>query len=325
MSHGPRTPRSTGPTGRDPKGTMKMKRHLSAAGGALLLTAAAASVALVGGSGPSQAAGSPSSAYGIAATGAFPFDPTPHVVSDDGSLVTDSAGSAPDNPLLTGGLLEVSAENGAASARLLDLGVGHGIVDQLPPELATQLQPVCDGFEQVPVEDVTDPVTGQLLEGALEDALNEVGANTDPVDISAITALDLGDLLPDQLGGLCDVLAGEGGLLDADVVEASCQGDHGTTTIAGLQALGLPVEIGTETAGDSLTIPGLLSLTVNRQTSNADGTFTVDALVLGLFGQEEVVVASATCGRVTFRDEPEPDPDDPPSPTPVETDLPVTG
>lgn len=299
-----------------------MKRHISAVTGALLLTAAAASVALIGGSSTSSAAGSPSSAYGIAATGAFPFEPTPYVVSEDGSLVTDSAGSAPENPLLTLGLLEVSAENGAASSRVVDLAVGDGILDNLPEELATQLQPVCDGLDQIPLDQVTDPVTGEILEGALEDALNEINANADPLDISAITALDLSELLPDQLSGLCNLLAGDGGLVGAGIIEASCQGHTGTTTITGLTALGLPSEIGTEAVGDSLTVPGVLSLTVNRQTENANGTFTVDALVLSLFDQEEIVIASATCGRVTSR---EPNPTNPPSPTPVETNFPVTG
>jgi hypothetical protein len=302
-----------------------MKRQLSTAIGVLLLLAAAASVALIGGSGPSQAAGSPSSAYGIAATGAFPFAPTPAVVSDDGALVTDSAGSPPDNPLLAGGVLEVSARNGAASASLARLTVGDGILDQLPEDLGAQLAPVCDGLEQVPLERVTDPVTGELLEGALEDLVNQIDENAEPLDLSGITALDLSQLLPSELSGLCDVLSGEAGLLGAGVVRASCTGSSGATTIADLKALGLPLEVDTEAVGDSVTVPGVLSVTVNRQTANADGTFTVDALVLDLVDQEEVVIASATCGRVTTASDPAPDPDEPPSPTPVEVDLPVTG
>lgn len=297
-----------------------MKRHLSAAASVLLLTAGAASVALIGGSGASTAAGSPSSAFGIEATGAFPFAATPSVVSQDGSRVTDSAASLPDNPLLSGGLLEVSAENGAASSTVADLAVGDGILAMLPEDLASQLQPVCDGLDQIPLEQITDPLTGELLEGQLEDLLNQTSGT--PIDLAAITALDLSRLLPQDLAGICDLLAGDVGLVGATAIVASCTGSSGTTTIADLTALGLPLQIDTEQANATTEIPGVLALTVNRQTDNADGTFTVDALVLRLFDQAEIVIASATCGRVTFRD---PNPTDPPSPTPVETNLPVTG
>jgi hypothetical protein len=299
-----------------------MKRHVTTAAGAALLTAAAATVALVGGSSSSTAAGSPSSAYGIVATGAVPWEATPSVVSTDGSLVEDSAATVPDNPLLTGGLLEVSAENGYASATVADLAVGDGILAMLPEDLSGQLAPVCDALGQVPLDQVTDPVTGDLLEGQLEDLLNQVSGSS-PIDLSAITALDLSNLLPGELTGLCDLLAGDVGLVGAGAVEATCTGHDGATSIADLTALGLPVDIDTEQANATTEVPGVLSLTVNRQTANTDGTFTVDALVLDLFEQEQVVIASATCGRVT-RDHRH-QPSDPPSPTPVQTDLPVTG
>lgn len=295
-----------------------MKRHLSAVAAALLLTGAAASVALIGGSSTSSAAGAPSSAYGIAISGALPLAPTPAVVSEDGRLVSDSAASIPDNPLLGGGVLEVGAENGYARAALADLAVGDGILDLLPVDLAEQLQPVCDALGAVPLDQVTDPITGLLLPGTLQDVLDQLPT---PVDLGAVTALDLGDLLPEDLTGLCDLLAGDVGLVGASAIEARCQGHTGTTTIADLTALGLPVQIDTSQANATTAIPGVLSLTVNRQTENTDGTFTVDALVLDLFDQVEVVVASATCGRVTDRR----DPTDAPSPTPVETRLPVTG
>lgn len=300
-----------------------MKRHVTAAAGVALLTAAAATVALVGGSTTSTAAGTPSSAYGIAATGALPIDGTPTVVSTDGSEVTDSVVTVPDNPLLSAGVLEVSAANGAASSTVADLGVGDGILAMLPDDLSSQLQPVCNGLDQVPLDQVTDPVTGDLVEGALEDALNQV-SDSSPVDLGAVSALELGDLLPDELSGVCDLLAGDTALVDATAVEATCTGTAASTTIADLTALGLPVEVDTEEANATTEIPGVVSLTVNRQTDNEDGTFTVDALVLDLFDQEEVVVASATCGRVTSAPQHH-HPSGPPSPTPVVTDLPVTG
>ncbi len=303
-----------------------MKKSLTAAAGALALVAAAASVALIGGAGTATAAGNPSSAYGIAATGFLPIEATPVVESTDGSLVKDSLVTVPENPLLAAGIMEVSAENGAATATVADLGVGDGLLSQLPQELRSELGDECAALaEQVDLSQVTGPIDQQLLT-PLEQLLDELAAATTdtPLDLSALAALDLTAVTPDSLAGLCDVLSGETGLVNATAIEASCSGDTGTTTIADLAALGLPIEVNTDQPNTSVGIEGVVNLTINRQTQNADGTFTVDALVLDLLGQQEIVLASATCGDVTA-DQPPKEPKEAPAPKPVPGDLPVTG
>lgn len=297
-----------------------MSKSRAGAVGALVLVGVGA-LTLAGGGDPSHAAGAPSSAYGLAATGLIPIDAVPSVVSYDGEPVTDALAEVPDNPLLSASAFAVSAQNGRASSGVVDLAVGRGVLSQLPDDLAEQLQPVCDQLGQVDFDDVTDDV-GRFVIDPLQDALNE-GTADSPIDLGAITALDFSALVPGDLTGLCDVLDG-GSLVSADAVEASCTGRRGAIEIVNLRALGLPMEVDTSEAGSSAEIPGVVKVTVNRQTQRADGTFTVDALVVNLFGQQEVVIASATCGEVIVGRGPGDD-NPAPSPTPVPGDLPVTG
>lgn len=304
---------------------MKITRLVGAVGGTLLLVAAGASVALVGGSGTASAAGQPSSAFGLHLTGAGTpvIDQTPTVVSSDGKQVEDSLGAIPENPLITGGIVNVSARNNHASASVTELNVLNGI--EPLQEVFTQLEPLCSALDQIPLGTITepliDPVTGTLLP-ALTEALADAGQPN--IDLSLIPALDFSELLPDQLGDLCDVGTS---VVQADTVTAECNGDSGTAVVAGLTVAGLEPTIDTNQPNRSIEVPGLLELTVNRQTKNADGTFTVDALYLNLLDQIELTVSSATCGEVLAAAPPsDPTESDAPTPRdPVTTNAPVTG
>ena len=78
--------------------------------------------------------------------------------------------------------------------------------------------------------------------------------------------------------------------------------------------------------GSKVSIPGVLTITANRQTKNANGTFTVDGLVVELLGQETLTITSATCGNVTSRKAPHlPHEHSAPTPHPVHGNAPVTG
>jgi len=286
----------------------------------VVMVGAAVSATLVGAGGPVSAAGAPSSAFGLAASGVVPIDETPSVVSEDGAPVSDALAEVPDNPLLSASAFAVHAENGRASSGVVDLAVGRGLMSRLPEDLAGQLEPVCAQLGQVDFGEVTDGL-GKLVVDPLQDALND-GTDDSPIDLGAITALDFSALVPSNLQGLCDVLDGTA-LVGADAVRASCDGDRGAIEVVGLRVLGLPMDVDTRSANASVGIPGVVEVTVNRQARRADGRFTVDALVLDLFGQQEVVVASATCGEVTAGRPPGRAPA--PSPVPVPGDLPVTG
>lgn len=309
---------------------MKMKRHLGFAAGALSLVVAGATVTLVGGASSSQAAETPSSAYGLelTAAGNSVVPKTPAVTSTDGKPVSDSVVALPDNPIASGGVITANAQNDAASAAVTDLGVGDGLLAQLPSALTDQLGSVCDQVSTAlqpvtgPVNDALGSLTGQLdgLLGQVADATSGSG-----LDLSLLGSLDITKLTAVQLDGLCNVLSGDAKLVGAGTVEASCNGHTGTANVADLTALGLPVDIDFSQPNSKVSIPGLLTITGNRQTENADGTFTVDALVVNLLDQINLTVSSATCGHVTSRQPPTEPPNPAPTPTPIHTQAPVTG
>lgn len=311
---------------------MKFKRQLVAVGSAVALAAAGASVALIGGSSASVAAEVPSSAYGIQSSGLLPLGPLPSVVSKDGKLKTDSLVALPaGNGLLTGGVVNVQAQNDAAEADVTNLKLSGKVIDQLTGALApvaSALQPVCDALNNVDTSQLNNLVsqTGSLL-NAIKQLTTTVN-NATGIDLTGVGGLDLSHLLPAQLGGLCDALSGKAGLLNVGAVTTECHGHAGSVDIANLTALGLPVNVDTSKANSKISLPGgLLTITVNKQTKNADGTFTVEGLEVDLLNQLKLVVTSATCGHITAR--PTPPPTHPtkhaPAPHPVHTRAPVTG
>lgn len=305
---------------------MKNTRTLASVASALVLVGGGASLTLLGGGGAAVAAGEPSSAFGIELNlaGNAVIEPTPFVESTDGSLVTDSLVDLPADPLLDAGVVNASAENGAAEASVanLDVVLLDGALAPLT-ELGDQLTPLCDALDQIPLQDIIDGATGPGG-NLLPDLLGPIVEAVDPaIDLSLLTALDISEVLPAQLGDLCD-FALSGNLLGADAVTASCEGDTGNTVIEGTDGL-VGSLIDTNTPNSSVAIPGVVEVTVNRQTANADGTFTVDAIYVNLLDQLELTVASATCGEVTDDGGPTDDPSDAPSPTPIETNVPVTG
>lgn len=305
---------------------MKNTRTLASMAGALVLVSGVASLTLLGGGGAS-AAGQPSSAFGLELNlaGNAVIPPTPAVESTDGALTTDTLVDLPVDPLLDAGLVNVSAQNGAAEASVADLSlVGLDGPLAAVSELGTQLQPLCDALDQIPLGTITDqiidPVTGTLLPALLQPIVDATAGT--PIDLSLITALDLSAVLPDQLGTICD-FALSGNLVGADAVTASCTGDTGNVVIEGLDGL-VGSLVDTNKPNSAVAIDGLVEVVVNRQTANADGTFTVDALYVNLLDQLELTVASATCGEVAGVTD-TPDPSDAPTPTPTPTHVPVTG
>lgn len=322
-----------------------MKKSLTAGASALALVASAASVALIGGSTAGHAAGTPSSAFAIELTAAendiIARDAVAFVESTDGSPVSNSAGSAPDNPLgLTLDVLAVEAENGHARAEVanVNLNLVGALIAQDPTGLGEQgFEALGEACENVPAAVAPlDDALAQILDPvgtSLQDLFGELGAGTEdtPLTLDLLEGLELPDNLEDVnleaiIGGVCDALAGAGAI-DLGVIEAECNGDSGTGTIAaaGLSAFETVVD---NLANSALGIEGVAVITPNRQTANADGTFTVDGLHVNVLDQIDLTVASATCGEVT-RDVPDqpdgPDGPDAPAPTPVEANLPVTG
>jgi hypothetical protein len=270
------------------------------------LVAATAAVVLTT-AGTSQAAGTKSYAYGldIVAQGQSQVR-QPYVESTDGSDQTAGGSELPDNPLFSGSIALLRAGNDTASVELLDLSIGGGVVEQLPPELAQglqQLAPVCDGLGQAPPPELPE------IPGGL------------PVPI---------DTLPDLQEVCQSFVNGEfTDILGIEAVNIECNGDTGTVDVLGLNVLSLPVEVPPLEPNTAILPenPGL-NIVANRQTQNPDGSFTVDGLVVDLGGQAELVLGSATCGEPLPTEPVEEDPEAPPlapAPEPVRGNLPVTG
>lgn len=306
-----------------------MKKSLTAGMSAVALVASAASVALVGGS-TAHAAGEPSSAFGLEATGLIPIEATPFVESTDGSLVEDSLVEIPGDPVVNAGVVNVGAENGHAYASVSDITLGDGLLAELPAELTDPIQDGCDQLvaELQALEDGVDDGTTEI-EGVLGDTLDAVddGFSDTPILTSLLASIDE-NLTTIELALLCDMLAGDVPLATIGAVEAECFGDTGDTTVGDITLLGgVDADVDTTTIASALGVEDLLVITENRQTDNADGTFTVDGLVVQLLpgtdAEAEIVISSATCGEITTRTPPE-EPEAP-APTPGPGNLPVTG
>lgn len=87
----------------------------------------------------------------------------------------------------------------------------------------------------------------------------------------------------------------------AKAVEVSCDGDSGTTTLVGLEIPGADLDESFEPEPNTTVIPEPLDevaqVTLNRQTTNDDGSVTIDGIVIDLVGDtQQVIIGSATCG-----------------------------
>lgn len=287
-----------------------MKRRAIAAAGAATLGAATAVLALVAGTTVGFAETTTSSAYGLAAEGALPIDPTPYVESTDGTTKTSSLLELPDNPLLAAGAAKLTAGKDKASVEVLNAGVLPGA------ELPEELEPLQDALSQLadalaPVCDAEVPQLPELPDNPLSDILDGIGDALDP-------------------GALCEAL--EGGLpsvLEVGLIRVHCEGDTGGTQIADVTLLGQELPIPEAPADLGIPENPLLALTANKQTNNDDGSFSVTGLEINLGdGAEVITLANATCGVSDEDDDDDDGDDDGPTatkPAPVTTGLPVTG
>jgi hypothetical protein len=293
-----------------------MRRHL----GPTVLTIAAVTglvtFSLVASTPVGTAAAKPSSAYGIFATGQVPIAKTPYVESPDGRRHTSSALQLPENALISLRAGTATAGNDSAALELFDLAVGQGALSQvkIPPELKQS----CDnlpatGADDLPIPDLPLPDLGLPL----------------PTPSTK-------DLPVKNLPDLCKLLlTPPSSLLAIDSLNVYCTGDKGGVDIGSLTLLGQKIAV--PSTKQSFTIPAapLAKITVNEQTPNADGSFTITALTIDLGNGAEVIrLASATCAKQVSTPKPSPRPtptvprtDQPaaPIPTPVKTHHPVTG
>ncbi|MFK4085054.1 hypothetical protein ACI2LF_13155 [Kribbella sp. NPDC020789] len=262
----------------------------------------------------------PSSAYAVSAVGQVPIDKTPYVESVDGKPKKSSALELPDNPLLAVRAGTVNAGNNSASVELVDVSVGADILGQIPipPDLKKQ----CDalpptGADDLPLPDIKLPDLGLGL---------------------PLPALSTKDLPVKNLPDLCKLLlTPPASLLGLDAVNVWCSGAKGGVDLGSLTLLGQTIKIPSVSQSFSTPANPLIALTVNEQTKNADGSFTITGLKIDLGNGAQVIrLASATCAKPAAA-KPTPKPTTPkpttpveappaaPTPTPIKTHVPVTG
>lgn len=277
---------------------------------------AVAAYALVVSSPTGQAATATSSAIGLTATGQVPVPATPHIESSDGKQHSSSALELPKNPLLDVRAATVTAGNDSAAVEILDLTVGKNALDQIqvPPDLKKS----CDnlpatGVDDLPIPDLQLPNTGLPLPPSL-------GTKDLPVKN-----------LPD----LCKLLlTPPSSVLGLDAVNVWCHGDSGGVDIGSATLLGQKLDL--PSTNTAVTIPAapLGSISINKQTQHADGSFSVTALEINLAGAEMISLGQVTCAKHVAKatPKPTPSPQQPvegvplaPVPTPVKTRHPVTG
>ena len=266
-----------------------------------------------------NAAARASSAYAVSAEGQVPVAKTPYAESLDGKRRSSSALELPQNPLLSVRAGTATAGNDSASVELFDITIGKGILDQvkLPPDLKKSCANLpATGADDLPIPDLPLPDLGLPLP-----------------DLSTI------DLPVKNLPDLCNLLlTPPSSLLGIEAVNVWCAGDEGGIDIGALTLLGQRIAVPTTKQGATIPAAPLAEITVNQQTKNSDGSFTITGLTLNLGGGAQTIrLASATCAKPAAK--PTPKPTHPtttapptqneapaaPRPTPVKTHHPVTG
>lgn len=265
-----------------------------------------------------NAAARASSAYAVSAEGQVPVAKTPYAESLDGKRRTSSALELPQNPLLSVRAGTATAGNDSASVELFDITVGKGVLDQvkLPPDLKKSCANLpATGADDLPIPDLPLPDLGLPLP-----------------DLSTV------DLPVKNLPDLCNLLlTPPSSLLGIEAVNVWCAGDKGGIDIGALTLLGQRIAVPTTKQGATIPAAPLAEITVNQQTKNSDGSFTITGLTLNLGGGAQTIrLASATCAKPAAK--PTPKPTHPttkappqneapaaPRPTPVKTHHPVTG
>ena len=109
--------------------------------------------------------------------------------------------------------------------------------------------------------------------------------------------------------------------LTASAVRAECSDGEGTASIANAELAGVPLDA-SPAANTEISVPGVATLVLNKQTQKADGSLTVTAVHLSVEGTQTIDVASATCGQSLGEPSPPPPPGGGEAPRPPEDDAP---
>ncbi len=98
--------------------------------------------------------------------------------------------------------------------------------------------------------------------------------------------------------------------LTATAVTSSCSFDPNTATVSGtsgivngdVSTLGLPIRLASNAAPNTtVTVPGVATITLNRQTTAGDGTLTVDAVYVQLANSAQTLtLGTSVCNAASL-------------------------
>jgi hypothetical protein len=83
-------------------------------------------------------------------------------------------------------------------------------------------------------------------------------------------------------------------MLTAEAIKATCEGGKGSSSLANAKLGGSALDVSAP-PNTAVGVPGVASVTLNKQTRNDDGSLTVTAISITVDGVQTLDIASATC------------------------------
>ena len=185
---------------------------------------------------------------------------------------------------LAGGMLALAAGPAfAAAPNEAYAARATGLIKVTPLGLATS-----DGSSPVTLANIN--VAGLVTAGVVTDTADATSASSSIADVSATLTALVG--------------------LTASVVTSTCSFDTDTDTVSGsatvVGSVGTVLPIALDATADTapntqISVPGIATITLNRQVTAADGTLTVDAIYVNLLhSTQTLTLGTSICNDATL-------------------------
>ncbi|KAA9149645.1 hypothetical protein FPZ12_042820 [Amycolatopsis acidicola] len=118
-----------------------------------------------------------------------------------------------------------------------------------------------------------------------------------PANLVSLHALNAQAGADSARASVADVSVGLGvgkPLLEASAIEAQCDGTKASSSLAKAKIGDVKLDVAVP-ANTGVTVPGVLSVTLNKQVTHKDGSVTVTAISINVDNIQKIDIASATC------------------------------
>lgn len=186
---------------------------------------------------------------------------------------------------LAGGILAAAALPAAAASPNEAYGAAAtGLISVSPVAEST-----FPGTSPVSVANIN--VAGLLRTGLVTDTANATSASSTVADVRA-TLSAASALRADAVTSSCSFNPNTG------TVSGTSGITNGRVTITGLPAITLAAAAAPNT---TVSVPGIATITLNRQITATDGTLTVDAIFVSLLGSTQTLtIATSVCNKASL-------------------------